>query len=647
MARLVTVKFDSRSTVPTDGKIVVTMNNTDSPGDPFDFYIGITAPSGEEIKAFPTVTPDAQLDGGESDSFNIDIPLDSEGNYLSGTYVITVRRDGSTDTTVEKEYVYTPHNAPDHLSGSTTLTTAFSCLTGIIQAIDDTDYTTLGLTLDDREIQITPPSIDPQADVISATAAATMVVAYTNVAYQVQLSTSLTWDEEDLGDSVDAFSTGTILDYKSIDVTCETDGICESLDCLGNELTKAYNEACAAGGYSRLAGTTKDKIEWAMLNLAMAKFQYDCGNVTSSQTFLARAKEGINCGCGCSGATSDSTPQPFTPPAGNTTATISLQYWEETQDTTYSAFTPVKAGEDDFDAVITPKGDGAIRFRTGGTARGANALDLQTIADSDAFVAAGAQSIALGTNLKALNTEAIAIGTDNVANTDALRGIVIGKTSVVDEPDSVAIGTQSYAAEANSVVIGSLNTTNSADSVAIGNALTGAASHDGVFMRGNTAHAHQKNQDVFGIGSSVLQRSILTLHRSAVAGSSAFYLTAGGTNTNDLDFPSQNSGNWVYACRLTFAAVITATDGGFTVGDARMGTRQFIITKNGGTTVMQGAVEFLGDDATSASLTTLSVDIVADDTNDLLDIQVNPPGTMDANDELTVLATLEILEIGI
>lgn len=317
MARLVAFTFDTDEASPNDGKISVSMDNTDAPGTPYDFYIGITAPSGEVLKALPTVTPDAALNGGTSDSFEVDIPLDSDGNYLGGTYTFVVRRDdgASDDTTVTKTFVYTPHNDPDHLAGTPTLDVDFQCLDGAILAQDTTDYEASGLTIVEREITITPPSIDPQSAATGAGPSETLTVAFTNVTYGVELNVRFERDEEDLGDDVGVECVYSVILYEEVDVECETGGICGSLECLGEELDKVYNQACAAGGYTNLSATIKDKMVWAMMNITMAKMKYDCGKVTESQTYLARAKEAINCGCGCNDTGTDTDPQPYTPPA--------------------------------------------------------------------------------------------------------------------------------------------------------------------------------------------------------------------------------------------------------------------------------------------------------------------------------------------
>lgn len=318
MAREVTFQFNTIKGNANDGKIVVTMLNSDAlAGTPYDFYIGVTSPSGEVLKALPTVTPDATLDGGadETDTFNVDIPLDADGAYLGGTYVFTVRRDdgASDDTTVEKEYLYVVHNAVDHFTGTPSLVVTFNCATGVILATDTTDYAAAGLNDPTREIEITPPSIDPQGADDTTDASLSMTVAYTYVTYGVRMSSVFSTDLTSLEDDVSVYLSGSVELYDEVEVTCETGGICGSLGCLSDELTKVYNQACAAGGYPNLPSVTKDRIVWSMMNLTMAKLQFDCGNTTLSQTYLTRAKEAINCGCGCADE-SDPTPAPYTPP---------------------------------------------------------------------------------------------------------------------------------------------------------------------------------------------------------------------------------------------------------------------------------------------------------------------------------------------
>ena len=57
--------------------------------------------------------------------------------------------------------------------------------------------------------------------------------------------------------------------------------------------------------------------------------------------------------------------------------------------------------------------------------------------------------------------------------------------------------------------------------------------------------------------------------------------------------------------------------------DSKQLLRQFVISNNGGTTALQGAVTTLGTDVGSAGLTTVTTTITANDTNDCIKVEVN------------------------
>lgn len=646
MARLVDFSFNLSSASANNGKIVVSMDNTDAPGTPYSFYIGITSPSGEEIKALPTSTPDAELDGGESGEFTVDIPLDSSGAYLDGTYVFTIRRaEGElAGATVTASYQFTAHNAPDNLSGTPSLAVSFDCLTGIILATDTTDYTSSEIVLEDREITITPPSIDPQSPATGASATKTLVVAFTNVTYQASMSVAYSVDEEDVESGVTVNYTGSVLLYKEVAVTCETGGICASLECIGEELTKAYQQACAAGGYPRLAQASKDKIEFAMMNLTMAKLKYDCGEISDSLIYLARAKEGINCGCGCSGDSTDTTPRPYTPPAAASVATPELLYWVEDEDTgqKFAMWTP-KMADDDVHAVVAPKGTGGFRLRDAGDARGENSIDLQIATSDDNQVASGAFSAVVGSNNRASGLADVAIGSGNVVTGSASAGV--GVENVVTADSAGAYGYTNNVSGDGSQAVGTANNLSGLNSYALGSAMT-LAGENSVGL-GALGHSRMVNQIVTGLGFSGMQHSLLSPYRAGISSNSAFLVTLAGTNINDIVFPTQNSGNWMYACRLMLAGAITTGGGGFTQGEGFLYEYRFVIANNGGTVALVGSVVTVGTDIESASLSTTAVAITADDTNNMLQIQVTPPSGLTGGPELSVLGKLEIMELAL
>ncbi len=469
MARTVEFIFDTVKTSSSNGQINAVCENSDTPGVEWDFYIEITAPSGEVIKTMPD-SPDLTLDGDERDGILVDIPLDSNGDYMEGEYAFRVRRvAGDVDTTVSDTYDYIANVEPNNLGGVAVLATSFSCLTGKIIASDETPYTAAGLTLVTRSVTITPPTIDTQDAATTNSASTYLIVGYSNVTYQSKLDIEFTWGDEDLGDGISASAEGSIILYEETLVECEDGGICESIECIGDALSKAYNEACAAGGYSRLAQGTKDKIEWSMLNLAMAKMKYDCGEVDASQTYLERAKQGINCGCGCSGTESNS-PKPFTPPGGvvavDEDEEVVLSYWVESQSGGGSIWTPVAAGSDNYDAIIVAKGTGSFRARAGGDARGQYAIDLQLYGSANNKVASGARSVAVGYDNRSAGADSITAGSGNT-NTGA-NSVVVGKGNSTAEVDAVLIGDANTVAGLESVAVGKANNVEGANSVAVG-----------------------------------------------------------------------------------------------------------------------------------------------------------------------------------
>lgn len=646
MALTIDFTFQTTQDHAQKGKIVVDMANTAGISVDWGFYIGITSPIGEVIKAFPG-SADATLGAGEDAQFVVSIPLDSNGDYLSGTYTFEIRRrntslETNTDETVE--YVFVPKNAPDNLSGSASMSTNLSCITGKLVAQDTTNYDSEGLTLIERLITITPPTVDSQDEVTSTASSAELTVAWRNVGYQCKLELEFEWGEEELTAGLTtAISLGGVILYEDVDVDCEDGGICASLECVGTRLTAIYNEACAAGGYSRLPQVTKDKIEWSMHNLAMAKFKYDCGLISESLGFIEIAKEGINCGCGCSGTDTDGTPQPFTAPGASFEQIIALEFWEESETGSVSVFT-AKSNGSNKSAAILPKGTGAFQLRTGGNSRGTNAIDLQIAAVADDDAATGTDAIALGKSNRASAQDSFSIGTDNTVNTGRYAG-AIGQGNAVTGVHGKAIGQSNNVSGESAHAYGTGNTVSADNAYALGSAQT--ISGRGAVGLGALLHASLDNQMAHGIENDSFQHTILSPFRLEVSNNSAFLLTLDGTSANDIAFPTQKSGNWMYGCRLLVGGVITATDGGFAVGESFLYHRQFIITKYSGTTAMVGGVEDIGSDIASASLALLQLDITADNTNDLVQLQITPPSAMGAGDTLRCFARLEIIEIAI
>lgn len=326
MGAPVVITFQARDYSANNGKIDVSCTVDSGDLHQYDFYIGVVSPVGETLKAFSASTADKEnLVGGNKSSVLVPIPVDEDDDYLGGTYLFTIKvvnkNNGDTATWTDLPFLFVPKvYDSDNLTGALEVTAGMNCLTGVLTAQDLNDYDGQGITLNDRDITITPPSVDPQSAATSTTSSVTIEPAYTNVDYDVLLEIDITWDEETLQAAVDTVgpvtckNQGTLNLYKTVSVSCEEGGICGSLSCIQAEMDEAYTKSCSAGGFANLSKTEKDNLTWSVLNMLVAKASFDCGQVAKSLTYISRAKEGLDCSCGCDGTDSSADPKPYTPP---------------------------------------------------------------------------------------------------------------------------------------------------------------------------------------------------------------------------------------------------------------------------------------------------------------------------------------------
>lgn len=326
MSAPVVISFDCRDYSNLNGKIDVSCQITVGDSFTYDFYVGITSPLGDELKAFPLTADVVGLAHipPNRESVLVDIPLDDDGNYLGGTYTFKIRivnNSNSDDETWEVDYLFVSNvEDPSNLNGPLVVNASMNCLTGVLSAEDPNDYEELGLDFLLRSLKITPPTIDTaNSEVDTTNATAEISPNFTNALYQVLLYSQFNWAEEELQaivgtlGPVTAIGRGTLFVYKTVNVECEAGGVCGSLPCIQAEMDAAYTRACKAGGFSGLSQVEKDNLTWSVLNILVAKATYDCGQVAKSLTYVNRAKEGLDCSCGCDD-TDDTAPVPYTPP---------------------------------------------------------------------------------------------------------------------------------------------------------------------------------------------------------------------------------------------------------------------------------------------------------------------------------------------
>ena len=173
----------------------------------------------------------------------------------------------------------------------------------------------------------------------------------------------------------------------------------------------------------------------------------------------------------------------------------------------------VDATSTNADAVIQPKGTGALLARlpdgavTGGNKRGTNAVDLQTSRDSAAQVASGTNAtVGGGQRNTASGSDATVVGGDK--NTASGASSVCGGTSSIASGQfatafgrqAVASGSQSFsvgggtsqniASGQNSIAMGGTNNASGSYALAIGQQNTASGNYSFAFGKGATADKH-------------------------------------------------------------------------------------------------------------------------------------------------------------
>ena len=257
---------------------------------------------------------------------------------------------------------------------------------------------------------------------------------------------------------------------------------------------------------------------------------------------------------------------------------------------------------------LVPKGSGAIvadipdATATGGNARGLFAVDLQINRLAATEVASGTESAILG-------------GQQNTAsgNTAAIIG-----------------GFQSTASGAYCFVQGYQNTASTDYTFATGaNAL--AADY------GQEAHA---SGSLAAAGDAQVSRMVL---RKAITGAGAQELYANGTNQR-CRVPSGRAFNATVQLVATCDVVGNGT--GIAVGETYIGTYEVGIKNNGGESALVGTVQNLHTAQADTGMSTASVSITADNTNDALSINFTPPSTAGTTTVINVVATVHWTQVG-
>lgn len=245
------------------GKFGISGSNNE--GQAADFYFSATL-NGNVIYA-ETVFASAIADTDPySDYSTFDLATDaSNGNFMSGEYVVNIIAKQAGGSTVLNTYTETfnfaPYNATSRVQ-SLNLTNSIDCVQGFFTIIDSTTYPTTGIT-QTRAWTITPPTImGSTGAIINGTSDFVKIFfTHTNVVYQVAFETSLSYEIASGGD-IDITETHELSSNFNYTVDCDNN-LGEISQCVYNELNRLKGESCRLGGFDKL--NSSDRAKWECL----------------------------------------------------------------------------------------------------------------------------------------------------------------------------------------------------------------------------------------------------------------------------------------------------------------------------------------------------------------------------------------------
>lgn len=321
MSFIAKTTFTTKLGDANDGKITIFANGSAVPSlNTYMVGYSVVDPTGVEIKAMPGIGLfDFDFIGGGvgASQSTLAIPVDTDGKYLKGDYVINIRYQIDTASaitapvTLTRTYYYAPVVNPGDATGSdVVLTVSASCVTGLIKGIDNTVYT--GRTISARTLTLFPPTITGQptpantvASGTSGTLTAQTTTLFDNVTWNASLDCS--WSSTSAGD-FDIDEVVRTINAKEIPVTCQLD-YCALANCVEADFNALATETCGTGGFAALSPTQIGNILYKSQLFMLGFLKEQCGDMVAAKKYFDQLKEvSGDCGCGCSDTTS---PTPF------------------------------------------------------------------------------------------------------------------------------------------------------------------------------------------------------------------------------------------------------------------------------------------------------------------------------------------------
>lgn len=300
-----------------NGKIRLYAQDPDagSPTGDFKVYFELVDPLGiyrNEI----TETPDVTFAALGNDNILIDIPIDSEGNYLGGTYTARCIITDSADPVVEffdenVSFVYSPSITPSSTeSDKLTLVASYDCATGLITATGSETNSDPGDTLSGQEISVTPEAAVGEGPSTESASEISYQFTFSNADYVVQYSGDLE-TLDNLTDETDFYVLERVTKSTTLTVKCEYNA-CALASCMEEEFKRLDALTCGKS-WAVLTNIQKGKYLYASATARMSQLFYNCGNYAKAGEYMDKLRTLLDCGCDCSGSTNNQ-PVPYSAP---------------------------------------------------------------------------------------------------------------------------------------------------------------------------------------------------------------------------------------------------------------------------------------------------------------------------------------------
>lgn len=324
-------------------------------------------------------------------------------------------------------------------------------------------------------------------------------------------------------------------------------------------------------------------------------------------------------------------------------------------------------------AAIVPKGNGAFTLAvangssSGGNARGTKAVDLQIDRNNAAQVASGTSSVVAGgrrntasasysavgggsLNAASASTAAISGGNSNTASgTAAFVGGGFSNTSSGDYTVTGG-GVTNTASGTNATVGGGFSNTASGNSAVIfgGQGNTASGTYSSV-PGGYGAEAYLTGQEAhsatFFSTASDAQRSFILLSREITGtAQTELFLDAGAASVRAILKATNRI--WNFEVQVVGTCNTVGNGSGITAGDAWVSWHLGGIKRLNTSTALIGTVQTPATAQSDTGMSTTTVTIDADDTNESLRIRITPPTTAGSTTVTRWIAVVKLAELG-